>query len=54
MWELVLEWFAELLGLTVRQRSGQLFIASIAAGLLGLICLEVWGEAGLLDRKSVV
>lgn len=54
MWELLLESCAELLGLTVRERRGQLFVACVAAGLVGLICLEIWGEAGLLVPGAMI
>ena len=54
MWEVLLEWFASVLGLTARPRSGQLVIACVVVGIFALMMLEVWGPAGLLVPAAVM
>lgn len=54
MWEVLLEWFASVLGLTARPRSGQLVVACVIVGVFALMMLEVWGLAGLLFPGAVI
>jgi hypothetical protein len=54
MWEVLLEWLASVLGLTARPRSGQLVVACLVVGVLGLVGIELWGPSGLIVPAGIV
>ena len=54
MWEVLLEWFAELFGLTVQQRRGRFVVACLMVGAISLIMLEIWGARGLLGSGALL
>lgn len=54
MWGLLLEGCVRIFGLTARPRADQLVGACLGLALLGLLCLEVWGPAGLLVPASLL
>lgn len=48
MWELLLEWCADIFGVTMRSRLGHLVVACGCILLLGVLLMERWGLFGAL------
>jgi len=46
VWEIVLEWCAEMFGATVRSKGGQLVVFCLGLFVLGLVFFVRWGVAG--------
>lgn len=54
MWELLLEWCADIFGVTIRSRLGHLFVACAVLLLLGLLLAERWGLLGGLFPAALL
>ncbi len=46
VWDLVFEWCAEIFGVTVRSKAGQLVLFGLGLFVTGLVCSMRWGMAG--------